>query len=282
MPARASARRRCEARSSRTKAIPTVGGLLHHHHEAREPLIGERREAEQPHGLVDVGGEEWPEVEQDHVGHDLARPEDERRVAQPLAEGEAVVARRVDDLRPHEQAADDEAEVHEVVPVAVVQRRLVEAGDVPGDEDDDPHRVADAGAEQEAEQPAQPADPGERHEQVTRQEEHGQRSAHGDDRERDAEVGDQDVLEHVHALQIPLPDRVDRGDDREHGHEHAGHEERDPRPRCEVGTAPAQPSPAVQEERDRDQAAADHDRLERPGAPQVLGREHRVHAKRAR
>ena len=112
--------------------------------------------------------------------------------------------------------------VHEVVPDAMVQRGLVEARDVPGDEDDDPDAVADAGAEQEAEQPTQPADPGERHEQVARQEEHGQRPAHGDDRERDAEVGDQDVLEHVHALQVPLADRVDRRDDREHRHDHAG------------------------------------------------------------
>ena len=101
--------------------------------------------------------------------------------------------RRVDDLRPHEQAADDEAQVHEVVPEAMVERGLVEARDVPGDENDDPHCVAHAGAEQEPEEPAQPA---------------------------------------------------------------------------------------VEEEPDRDQSDTDHEGLERPGPPEIFGREHGTHGVR--
>ena len=88
------------------------------------------------------------------------------------------------------------------------------------------------------------------------------------------------MLEHVHALQVPLSDRVDRGDDREHGDDDAGDEERDPRPGREAGPASVQPQPAVQEECDRDEATADHERLERPGAPEVLGREHGTHGGR--
>ena len=63
------------------------GDLLDHHHDPGELLVGERREAEQAHGLVDVGREERPEVEQDHVGHDLPRAEDERRVADAARSG---------------------------------------------------------------------------------------------------------------------------------------------------------------------------------------------------
>ncbi len=81
---------------------------------------------------------------------------------------------------------------------------------MPGDERDDPHRVADAGPEQKAQCRAQPSRPCERHEQVAREEEHGQRAADGDHGERDAEVGDEDVLEHVDALEVGLADPVDR------------------------------------------------------------------------
>jgi hypothetical protein len=89
--------------------------LLRHHHDARELLVGEGRQAQQPVWLADVGREERRGVEQDDVRHDLARPEDERRVADPLPECEPVVAGRVDDLRPDQEPADDEAEVHQVV-----------------------------------------------------------------------------------------------------------------------------------------------------------------------
>ena len=170
--------------------------------------------------------------------------------------------------------------VHDVVDDGVVERGLVEDGHVPRDEDDDPDGVADPGAEEKAERAAQPADPRQRHEQVAREQEDAERPADGDDGERDPEVGDEDVLQHVDALQVALADRVDRRHDREHGHEHAGDEERDPRPGREARAAAVEPQPAVQEERDRDDAAADHERLERPRAPEVLGREQGAHTVR--
>ena len=151
---------------------------------------------------------------------------------------------------------------------------------MPRDEHDHPDGVADAGPEQEPEQAAEPADVRERHEEVAGEEEDGERAADGDHRERDAEVGDQDVLEHVDALQVALADRVDRGDDREDGDDDPGDEEWDPRPGREARLAAVQPQPAVEEEPDRDQSGADHEGLERPGTPEILGREHGTHGRR--
>ncbi len=91
----------------------------------------------------------------------------------------------VDDLRPHEQAADDEAEVHQVVPVrrcGVPPRRGAGCARRRGRSTHTD--VADTRAEQEAEQPSQPADAGERREQVAREEEHRQRPAYGEQRQR--------------------------------------------------------------------------------------------------
>ena len=82
----AAALRRAEQQDERE---PDRERLLDHHHDARELLVGEGREPEQPHRLVDVGREERREVEQDHVGEDLAGPEDEGRVPEPLAERRA-------------------------------------------------------------------------------------------------------------------------------------------------------------------------------------------------
>ena len=161
-----------------------------------------------------------------------------------------------------EDAADDEAQVHEVVPEAVVQRSLVEPRHVPGDEDDDPDRHSYARAQQEPKRPAEPRRPGERDEQVAREEEDGERPRTATDGERDTEVGDEDVLEHVDALEVPLADRVDRRDDREHGTITPATKSGNPRPGREVGAAPMETRPAVEEECDRDEAAADHDRLD--------------------
>jgi len=170
--------------------------------------------------------------------------------------------------------------VHDVVDDRVVERRLVERGDMPGDEDDDPDEVAHARPEEEAESAAQPTRAGEWNEQVARKQEDAERAADGDDGQRDPEVSDEDVLQHVYALQVALADRVDRRHDREHRHEHARDEERDARPRRAARPAPVQSQPAVQEERDRDNPAADHERLERPRAPQVLRREQGAHTVR--
>ena len=64
----------------------------------------------------------------------------------------------------------------------------------------------------------------ERDEQAARQEEHGERTAHRDEGEGHAEVGDEHVLEHVHGLQVLLADAVDRADEREDGDRDAGEE----------------------------------------------------------
>ena len=263
------------------RRAPTVTTLLDHHHDAGQLLVGERREAEQPHGLVDVGREERPEVEQDHVRHDLARPEDERRVAEALVQRQAVVARRVDDLRPHEQAADDEAQVHQVVPEAVVQRGLVEARDVPGRRGRGPRRRsscpggAGTAAALGASRPGQAARAGRAAE---RRPISGPRTATTVSamprsamrtcwsmctlcryRSPIASIGE------MMARTVTVTPATKSGI-LVHG--------------ARSARRLAEPSPAVDEERDRDEAAADHDGLERPGTPQVLGRERSTHERR--
>ncbi len=115
----------------------------------------------------------------------------------------------------------------EVVDEAVGERCLVERRDVPRHEDGHPDDVADPRAEEEAERRAEGAHPGQGRQQVSWQEEHDQRPADGEQDQDDAEIRDQHVLEHVHGLQVGLPDVIDGRDDREHGDEHARDEERE-------------------------------------------------------
>ena len=125
-------------------------------------------------------------------------------------------------------SAEDEAQVLEVVHEAVVERGFVDDRHVPADEHDDPDGVADSGAEQEREPAPQRPHPGERGEQVAREEEDRQRPAHGEQDQHDPEVGDQNVLQHVDPLQVVLADVVDGRDDREHRDGHTRDEEGDP------------------------------------------------------
>ena len=107
-------------------------------------------------------------------------------------------------------------------------------------------------------------------EQVTREEEHRERAAHSDEREGHAEVCDQHVLEHVRRLEVLLGDRVERRDDPDHDDRHACAEERDARPGRKRCPSSVKAAPAVEEEGDRDCGEPEHERVERPRAPEVL------------
>ena len=152
------------------------------------------------------------------------------------------------------------------------ERGLVEHRDVPRDEHDEPERDGDGRPEEERQRRPEPGASRERREQVPGEEEHRERPSHREQRERHAEVGDQHVLEHVGRLEVLLGDRVER---REEAHEQdgdPGEEERDSRPRRELGAASVESSPAPEEERDRDRRRRQHERVERPRGPEVVGR----------
>ncbi len=145
---------------------------------------------------------------------------------------------------------------------------------MPSDEDGDPYDEAHPGREQERKRPPQPAHVRERDEEPTRQEEDGERAAHRDERERDTEIGDEHVLEHVHRLEVLLADRVDRADEREDGDHHAGAEEDGAAPRRQIGAAPSpEPVEALEEEHERHDGAGEHERRRRPGRPRARSKE---------
>ena len=189
------------------------------------------------------------------------------------------MAGRVDDQRPDQRAHGHEREVLEPVDQGMPERRVVQDGEMPCDEDAEPQRHRDARPEEEREAAAQRLPACQRREQVAGKEEHRERPAHGDERERDSEVGDQHVLEHVRRLQVLLGDRVERRDDPEHDERDAREEQRPARPRRQLGPPAAQPPPALREERDCHDRAREHERVERPRLPEVVrrGRNERDH-----
>ena len=128
--------------------------LLGHHHHRCETLVGERGETEEAIRLLGVRVVEDLWAERDHVGEDLTRPEEQCCVAGPLAHRQAVVAGRVDDLRPDEQTGEDEAQVLEGVHDRVRERSLVQRRHVPTRENDQPRDEAHPRLEQEGERPS--------------------------------------------------------------------------------------------------------------------------------
>ena len=181
------------------------------------------------------------------------------------------MARRVDQERPDEGADHDEGEVLDAVQQRVPQGAVVERREVPGDEDAEPEGDSHGRPEQERERATQRMPACERCEQVAREEEHRQRPAYGDERERDAEIGDQHVLEHVRGLEVLLGDRVERRHDADDDDGDAGEEQRPARPRRELGPPPVEPPPPLGEERHRDDRAPEHERVERPRLPELSG-----------
>ena len=102
---------------------------------------------------------------------------------------------------------------------------------------------------------------GERDEEPSRHEEDGERATNRDERQRHTEVGDEDVLEHVHRLEVLLADRVDRADERQHRDRDTCAEEDGPVPRRQIGPAtPPEPVEAVEEEDERDDCSCEHER----------------------
>ena len=193
----------------------------------------ERGEAEEPLWLLLVGRVVRLEAEHERKREELADPEQDCGDPDPRRHAQPPVARRVDQERPDESSDEDEREMLDPVDGGVLERCLVQRRDVPRDEDDEPERDRDARAEEERERRSEQAESRERREQVAREEEHRERATHREQRERDAEVGDQDVLEHVRRLEVLLGDRVERRDDPEHDDRDTRAEQRDAGPRRE-------------------------------------------------
>ena len=76
---------RCAARIEQHERDAERERLLDHHHHRGETLVGERGETEEALRLLGVRVVEHLRAERDHVGEDLPRPEEQRRVARALA-----------------------------------------------------------------------------------------------------------------------------------------------------------------------------------------------------
>ena len=182
----------------------------------------------------------------------------------------------VDEQRPDEEPDDDEREVLQPVDERLLERRLVEHGDVPRDEHGEPERDGDGRPEEERQRRPEPGASRERREQVTREEEHRQRPAHREERERHAEVGDQHVLEHVRRLEVLLGDRVERRDEAD---EHDGDARRGRAGSASTARARGRRRWSRRQPWRKNAiataAAGQHERVERPGRPEVAGRRRR-------
>ena len=142
--------------------IPSVSELLAHHHEAGQPLVRERGEAEQALGLGCVRRVERVEREDQDVRQDLPGREERDRKADAARAAELPAPRRIDELRPDEHAGEHEGDVLEVVDDLMRERVVVGGGHVPRRDDDRPEREGDHRPQQEAEDGAQRADARER------------------------------------------------------------------------------------------------------------------------
>ena len=111
---------------------------------------------------------------------------------------------RLDHGGPHQDPGPEEAEVLEGVESGVVDGGLVEAREVPGEEDDRPDRQSHQGMGEDPES----ADHGQRENRA----EDGTGQAEHDRQGR--QVPEHQVLDHVHVEEVALADRVDRRDQR--------------------------------------------------------------------
>ena len=109
--------------------------------------------------------------EEQHVHERLSEREHPEGEEDALRPAQAPVARRVDELRPREQAGGEEAQVLEVVHGLVRGRVVVDRGDVPGVDGHRPEAEADERDQQQREERPQRAERGERTQQEGRQQE---------------------------------------------------------------------------------------------------------------
>ena len=119
------------------------------------------------------------------------------REGDPLRDRELTPARRIGDLRPHEDAGDDEAQMLEVVNRAVRERVVVEVRDVPTADCEAPEHESHAWPNELPEKFAQRAQPRQRREHRRGEEEEEQRPAQRNECKRRRGVPDRDVLQHV-------------------------------------------------------------------------------------
>ena len=268
-------------RTSRTSARPERQRLLDHHHDARELLVGERREPEEPLGLVDVHVVVRLEAEDEHVREQLPGPEEDDREPDPPVDAQPAVAGRVDQQRPDERADDDEREV-----LQPVDERLRRA----------PPRTAPGRATRRARRARarrrRPAGGGTTASPGARRVARAARAGHAGGRTSTAARAPRASASATPRSAISTcwsmcadwrysSAIASSGETRPTSTTATpGEEERDPRPRRAARPAPVEASPAVEEERDRDRRAGQHDRVERPRGPEVVGRSRRERAHR--
>ena len=86
---------------------------------------------------------------QQHLGEDHAGEQRECSQRRPAPDCEPAAARGVDDLRPEQKAAEEEARVLDLVERGMRERRVVGRRDVPGAERDRPDPERHTRPEQE-------------------------------------------------------------------------------------------------------------------------------------
>jgi hypothetical protein len=177
---------------------------LDHHDRSGDALVGRRRDV--PGALA--GG--VPRIErrarpQQHVGQHGLDEAHEQHVGQPGEVAEpGRLGQRAEQRHPHGHATADEHDVLESVDPVVLHGALVQRGQVPDVEVDGPQRQRDGGM-REHPQPPQLA-----HRQQRLQDRPGQ----AEDQQQRADVGDQQVLDHVHREQL-VADGADRAAQRD-------------------------------------------------------------------
>ena len=149
------------------------------------------------------------EREHEHVREHLTGREHRDCESDPTPDAQPVVRAWIDQQDPDECGREHPARVLEIVQPRVDNRVDVETWDVPERKIRSPERERNARAKEEREHGPHVAVTGDRTESTRRQHEHEERSAECDDHQRDPEVADQHMLEHVHPEEVVLADRVD-------------------------------------------------------------------------